>query len=112
MHRTRKETITFGNNEVEKLRFNLYKSPILINDVGISKIVVSNRVSFGKKVCKYFVVYEEDKKGSPSWIILPKMGACGRDFDENKYMYFLIKNIELLRKYNEIWDNPNKVIKN
>ena len=38
------------------------------------------------------------------------MGACGRDFDENKYMYFLIKNIELLRKYNEIWDNPNKVI--
>ena len=40
------------------------------------------------------------------------MGACGRDFDENKYMYFLIKNIELLRKYHEIWDNPNKVIKN
>ena len=66
MYRTRKETITFGNNEVEKRSFHQYKSPILINDVGISKIVVSNRVSFGKKVCKYFVVYEEDKKGSPS----------------------------------------------
>ena len=44
--------------------------------------------------------------------MLPKMGACGRDFDENKYMYFLIKNNELLRKYHEIWDNSNNVIKN
>ena len=40
------------------------------------------------------------------------MGAYGRDFDENKYMYFLIKNNELLRKYHEIWDNSNNVIKN
>ena len=62
MYRTRKETITFCNNEVEKHRFHQYKSPILINDVDIGKIVVSNRVSFGKKGCKYFIVYEEEKK--------------------------------------------------
>ena len=66
MYRTRKETITFGNNEVEKRSFHQYKSPILINDLDISKIVVSNKVSFGKKGCKYFAVYEEDKKGSLS----------------------------------------------
>ena len=65
-----------------------------------------------KKVASTLLCTKKKKKGSPSWIMLPKMGACGRDFDENKYMYFLIKNIELLRKYHEIWDNPNKVIKN
>ena len=63
MYRTRKETITFVNNEVEKHRLHQYISPILINDVDISKIVVSNRVSFGKKGCKYFIVYEKIKKG-------------------------------------------------
>ena len=30
------------------------------------------------------------------------MGAYRRDFDETKYMTFLIKD-ELLEKYNEIW---------
>ena len=31
------------------------------------------------------------------------MGAYRRDFDETKYMTFLIKDDELLEKYNEIW---------
>ena len=31
------------------------------------------------------------------------MNAYRRDFDEAKYMSFLIKNDELLEKYNEIW---------
>lgn len=62
MYRTRKETITFGNNEVEKRSFHQYKSPILINDLDISKIVVSNKVSFGKKVFKYFTGYKDAKE--------------------------------------------------
>ena len=34
-----------------------------------------------------------------------------RDFDETKYMSFLIKNEELLEKYDEIWDKvSNKAI--
>ena len=66
MYRTRKETTTFGNNEVEKHRLHQYISPILINDADISKIVVSNRVSFGKKRLQVFYCVREDKKGSPS----------------------------------------------
>ena len=34
--------------------------------------------------------------------MLPKMSAYRRDFDETKYMSFLIKDDELLEKYNEI----------
>ena len=43
--------------------------------------------------------------------MLPKMNAYSRDFDETKYMYFLIKDKELLEKYNEIWDKNNNITK-
>ena len=32
------------------------------------------------------------------------MTAFRRDFDEIKYLNFLIKDDELLEKYNEIWE--------
>ena len=31
------------------------------------------------------------------------MCAYGKDFDETKYISFLIKDDELFKKYNEIW---------
>ena len=39
------------------------------------------------------------------------MIAYRRDFDETKYMYFLIKDDELLEIYNEIWKKASKKIK-
>ena len=39
------------------------------------------------------------------------MNAFRRDFDETKYMSFLLKDNKLLEKYNEIWHNVSKVIK-
>ena len=44
-----KEIITFGNSEVERHKFHQHKIPISLYDVNISKIVVSNKVPFGKK---------------------------------------------------------------
>ena len=38
----------------------------------------------------------------PLCIFLPKMGAYRKDFDETKHMSFLIKDDELLEKYNKI----------
>ena len=32
------------------------------------------------------------------------MSAYRRDFNETKYMTFLMKDDELLEKYNEIWE--------
>ena len=34
------------------------------------------------------------------------MTAYRKDFDETKYLYFLIKDDELLEKYFEIWEKP------
>ena len=39
------------------------------------------------------------------------MSAYRRDFDETKYVSFLIKNDNLLGKYNEIWEKDKKYIK-
>ena len=39
------------------------------------------------------------------------MSAYRRDFDETKYLSFLIKDDELLAKYNEIWEKVNNSLK-
>ena len=44
-------------------------------------------------------------------MFLPKMSAYRRDFGETKYISFLIKDDELLEKYNEIWEKVKNSIK-
>ena len=39
------------------------------------------------------------------------MSAYNRDFDETKYMSFLIKNDKLIEKYNKIWEKIRNSIK-
>ena len=39
------------------------------------------------------------------------MSAYRKYFDETKYMSFLIKDDELLKKYNEIWEKVKNIIK-
>ena len=54
-----------NNNKIfgiEKLKFHQYKKPISIKNVDINKIVVSNKVSFGKKSSKYFIGCKDTKK--------------------------------------------------
>ena len=39
------------------------------------------------------------------------MSAHRKDFDETKYMSFFIKDDELLKKYNEIWEKVKNSLK-
>ena len=50
-----------------------YKIPILINDIDINEIVVSNKFPFGKQGFEYFIVYKGDKKVRPLCIFFPEM---------------------------------------
>ena len=43
-------------------------------------------------------------------ILPPKLSGYKRHFDETKYMSFLIKNNELLEKYNEVWDKSVRLL--
>lgn len=47
----------------------------------------------------------------PLCIMLPKIREKTRSFDETKYIYFFIKDDELLQKYNKIWDTLSNIIK-
>ena len=57
-----KGIVTFGDTEIEKHKFHQHRSPISIRDVDINKVIVSKKVSFGKKGSKYFIVYKDDRK--------------------------------------------------
>ena len=76
---------------------------------------MSNKVSFGRNGFKYFFGFQDGKKTRPLCVMLPKMSLMKllnlRDFNETKYISFLIKNDELLEKYNEIWDKISNTIK-
>ena len=82
-----------------------------MKNIDIDKIVVCNKVSFGKKGLnisfgkkgfKYFIGYKDAEKIRTLSIFLPKMSACRRDFDETKYRSFLIKDDELFENVMKI----------
>ena len=43
-----KKIIKFDDTEIEEYEFRQYKSPLLINDIDINEIVVSNMFPFPK----------------------------------------------------------------
>ena len=47
---------------MQNQKFHQHKRPISIKNVDIEKIVVSNKVRFGKKGFKYFIGYKDAKK--------------------------------------------------
>ena len=95
--------IKFCDIEIQKQKFHQHKEPFSIKNIDINKIVVSNKVFFGKKGFKYFIGYKNAKKIRSLCIFLPKMSAYRKDFDETKFISVLTKDDELLEKYNKIW---------
>ena len=47
--------IKFGDIEIQKQTFHQHKGTVSIKNVGTDKIVVSNKVPFGKKGSEYFI---------------------------------------------------------
>ena len=83
----------------------------MIDNIDINKILVSNKFSFGKRNFKYSIGYKDAIKIRPLCILLPNMTAYRKDFVKAKCMSFLIKNENLLEKYNLIWKKVSNIIK-
>ena len=68
-------------------------------------------ISPGEKNYKYLIGYKyDDYKIKPLHIMLSKMSTFAKSYDgETLWMKFLIKDDDLLKKYNYIW---NKVSNN
>ena len=50
-----KTIIKFGDIEIQKQKFHQHKGLISIKNIDIDKILVSNKVPFGKKGFRYFI---------------------------------------------------------
>ena len=113
-----KRILTFGDIEIEITKFYRHKAPTFLKDVDVEK-VLSNKISFGEKNCKYFIGYlYNDNKVKPLHIMLPKTSVYIKSYDgQTKWMYFLIEDddlnlkIEDDEKYNTIWDKVSADIK-
>ena len=92
--------LRFGNLEIEKRRFHYFKEPISIDEKN-SKILISDKVSCGKKRSKGFVWYKDDKFIGPLSTVLPKMKAHMKCFEESNCISFLVNDEDLLGKCNE-----------
>ena len=51
----KKTIIKFGDIEIQKQKFHQHKGLISIKNIDIDKILVSNKVPFGKKGFRYFI---------------------------------------------------------
>ena len=51
------EILMFGNTEIEKNKFYRRESPVFYNNVDTEKLLVSNKISSGKKSFEYFIRY-------------------------------------------------------
>ena len=104
------EILTFGNIEIEKKKF--YRQ-FFLEDVDIEKVLVSKKIPFGEKSYKYFIGYLNDNhKFKPLHIMLPKAITYVKSYGgQTKWMYFLIEDDDLLKKYNTIPDDVRLISK-
>ena len=102
-------TLKFDNIRVNKKEFHKSKQPINLDLVKINQIVISDKVKHSDDGFKYFIGYKEDEIVKPLCIILPQMSGYIKYFEKGgKKMSFLIKDDDVLDKYNKIWNKIKK----
>ena len=72
-----------------------------------------NKIFLGQKNYKFLIGYmDDDYKTKLLHIMLSKTSAYVKIHDgETKWMYFLIEDDELLKRYNDIWNKVSNRIK-
>ena len=79
--------------------------------VNVDQIVVSDKFKHNNEGFKYFIGYQEGEIVKPLCIILPQMSGYIKYFENGgKNMSFVIKDDDVLDKYNEIWDKIKEIL--
>ena len=101
----REKTLKFDNIEVNKKEFHKSKQPTDLELVNVDQIVISDKFKHSDDGFKYFIGYKEGEIVKPLCIILPQMSGYIKYFENGgKNMSFVIKDNDVLDKYNELWD--------
>ena len=105
------KTLKFDNIRLDKKEFHKSKQPINLDLVNVDQIVISDKFKHSDDGFKYFIGYKEGKIVKPLCIILPQMTGYIKYFEnEGKNMSFIIKDDDVLDKYNEIWDKIKETL--
>ena len=76
------------------------------DSINVDQIVASDKFKHSDDGFKYFIGYREDEIVKPLCIILPQMSGYIKYFENRgKNMSFMIKNNDVLDRYNDIWDS-------
>ena len=88
---------------VNKKEFYKSKQPINLVLLNVDQIVIFDKIKHNYDGFKYFIGYKEDDIVKPLCIILPQMSGYIKYFENGgKDMSFVIKDDDVLAKYNEI----------
>ena len=87
------------DTEIEEFQFPQYKSLILINNIDINEIAVSNKFLLVNKISNIFLVTKIIKKLNFYAYFFPEMSIHKRYSDKTKCMYFMKKCEELFDIY-------------
>ena len=99
------KTLKFDNIRVNKKEFHKSKKSINLDLANVDQTVISDKFKHSDDSFKYFIGYKEGEIVKPLCIILPQMSGYIKYFENGgKNMYFMIKNDDVLDKYNNIWD--------
>ena len=73
--------------------------------LNVDNILVSKKEAYGtKNSLKYFIGYNDNDIIRPLCIRLPQMTGYVRKFNENSLMSFRVKDKQLLKNYNKVWE--------
>ena len=98
------------NVRVNKKEFHKPKLPLDLNLVNIDQIAVSDKFRHNNGF-KYFIGYKEGEIVKSLCIILPQMTGYIKYFENGgKNISFVIKDDDVLDKYNKIWDKIKETL--
>ena len=99
------KTLKVDNIRANKKEFHKSRQSINLDLVNIDQIVVSDKVRHGDDGFQYLIGYKEGEIVKLLCIILPQMSGYKKYFETGgKNMSFVVKDDDVLDKYNEIWD--------
>ena len=80
--------------------------------VNVYQIVISDKFKHSDDGFNYFIGYKEGEIVKPLCIILPQMSGYIKFFKKGaKNMSFMVKDVYVLDKYNEIWNKIKNKLK-
>ena len=105
------KTLRFDNIRLDKNEFHKSKQPIDLDLLNVDWKVISDKFKHNDDGFKYFIGYKEGEIVKPLCIILPQMTGYIKYFENGgKNMSFVIKDDDVLDKYNEIWDKIKETL--